>query len=334
MDSNLILQLLIFGVSLFALVKASDWFVSAAENIGLALGVSPFIIGVTIVAFGTSLPELASSIVAVYMEYKMKAAAMLDPSMNLFLDPEMSPSSIVVGNVVGSNITNILLVLGLTVVIGKEIKLDFNVMEVDMPLLLGSAFLLWFVLSDGSLSIVEAFILLAALAIFLLNSVLAQKKDQKKERDKILWKDILMLIVGGVFVYLGATFTISSIENLSEMINIPPSIIAVTGVALGTSLPEVAVSITAARKGSAGMAVGNVLGSNIFNTYAVMAIPRFISDLYIPKTMQEFHIPFMIAVSIIFAMVCLSGKITRWEGSMLVLLYVYFVYESFASGLF
>lgn len=324
MGLDLILQLALFCVSLFALVKASDWFVSAAENIGLALGVSPFIIGVTIVAFGTSLPELASSIAAVYMEVtsdKVFAAG-------------LGPSTIVVGNVVGSNITNILLVLGLTVVIGKEIRLDFNVMEVDMPLLLGSAFLLWFVLSDGSLSIVEAFILLAALVIFLLNSVLSQKKDPEKKRDKIRGKDILMLIVGGVFVYLGATFTIYSIENLSEMINIPPAIIAVTGVALGTSLPEVAVSITAARKGSAGIAVGNVLGSNIFNTYAVMAIPRLIGELYIPKTMQEFHIPFMIAVSIIFAMVCLSGKITRWEGSMLVLLYVYFVYESFASGLF
>jgi cation:H+ antiporter len=311
MSVELISQLVLFCVSLFALVKASDWFVSAAENIGLALGVSPFIIGVTIVAFGTSLPELASSIAAVLA----------------------GSSEIVVGNVVGSNITNILLVLGFTVVIGKEIKLDFNVMDVDMPLLIASAFLLWFVLSDLHVSLIEAIIFLGALVVFLLNSVLKKNPDKKEDREKVLPKDVLMLIGGGVFVYLGATFTIAAIEKISVLLEFPPEIIAVTGVALGTSLPEVVVSITAARKGSAAIAVGNVLGSNIFNTYAVMAIPALIGPLEIPADMLTFHIPFMIAMTFLFALVCLSGKITRWEGTMLVLLYVYFIYESIRSGL-
>lgn len=311
MSLELLAQIAIFCVSLFALVKASDWFVSASENIGLSLGISPFIIGVTIVAFGTSLPELASSVAAV-------------------LGGE---SEIVVGNVVGSNITNILLVLGLTVVFGREIKLKFNVMVVDMPLLVASAFFLWFALSDGKMALIECIMFLVALVIFLLNSVLSKKEDEKENRSKISLKDVLMLIGGGVVVYLGATFTITSIQQISEMLSFPPAIIAVTAVALGTSLPEVAVSITAAKKGNPGIAVGNVLGSNIFNTYAVMAIPSLIGPLEIPSEMMSFHIPFMIAVTILFAMVCMGGKITRWEGSMLALLYVYFIYESIKFGI-
>ena len=118
----------LFAASLFVLLKASDYFVEAAENIGLSLGIPPFIIGVTIVAFGTSLPELASSIQAV-----MDGA-----------------SEIVIGNVVGSNIANIALVLGLVGIFGKEIRVKGNIMDIDIPLLVISAFFLWFVVRDQS----------------------------------------------------------------------------------------------------------------------------------------------------------------------------------------
>ena len=163
---ELVAYIFLFAASLFVLVKASDWFVGSAENIGLAFGVSPFIIGVTIVAFGTSLPELAASIAAVFS----------------------GSSEIVVGNVVGSNITNILLVLGLTAVINRQIKLDFNVMDIDMPLLLGSAFLLWFVLADLQVTLVEAAILLVGMFIFLMNSI-GGKRDENVERPKARPRD-------------------------------------------------------------------------------------------------------------------------------------------------
>ncbi len=303
--------ILLFAVSIFVLVKASDWFVDAAENVGLSLGVSPFIIGVTVVAFGTSLPELAASIAAVLA----------------------GSSEIVIGNVVGSNITNILLVLGLTVVLGKEIKLDFDVMDVDMPLLIASSFFLWFTLLDQQISMSEAILFLVALVIFLLNSFFSKRDEDDGKRPKIQPKDILMLIGGGVLIYLGATYTIVSIEKISIALSFPSEIIALTGVALGTSLPEVVVSITAAKKGKTGMAVGNVLGSNIFNTYAVMGIPALIGDLIIPDQIMAFSLPLMVAVSLLFGLVCLSGRISRWEGLMLVVFYIYFIWESIVSGL-
>ena len=147
--SELLLSFLVLGGSLFILVKGSDWFVDSAERLGLALGVSPFIIGVTIVAFGTSLPELASSISSVLNHQ----------------------SEIVSGVVIGSNITNILLVLGLVSTVGRVVNMDYDIMDIDMPMLIGSAFLLWFAMSDQMISTFEAIIFLVGLTIFLVNSL-------------------------------------------------------------------------------------------------------------------------------------------------------------------
>ncbi len=300
---DLLINIGIFAISLAALLKASDWFVAAAERIGLSLGISPFIIGVTIVAFGTSLPELATSIAAVHS----------------------GSSEIVVGNVIGSNVTNILLVLGLTAIVGKKITLDFDVWDIDMPLLLASAVFLYFALSDGSISIIEAVLFIVALAVFLLKSFGEADKDE--EQAKASWKDYALLVLGGVVVYFGATYTIYAIEKIATQLGVNQDFIALSVLALGTSLPEVVVSIAAARKGKPGIAVGNVLGSNIFNTYAVMGIPSLIGTLVIPDSINDFSLPFMVFVTIIFAVICLSKRISRWEGMMLVIFYGFFIVE-------
>lgn len=303
---ELLLYILLFILSLAVLVKGSDWFVEAAEVIGLSFGVSPFIVGVTIVAFGTSLPELAASLAAVFE----------------------GSSEIVVGNVVGSNITNILLVLGLTAVVARDIVLDFDVMDIDMPLLLGSSFLLYFVLLDLHLSVFECLILLSGIIIFVMNSVKAVRSTEL-DVPRASWKSYLVLVLGGVLVYAGAHFTILAIQHISIGIGISTDIIALTAVALGTSLPEVAVSISAARKGKTAIAVGNVLGSNVFNTFVVMGIPGLIGTLVIPPDMIAVSIPMMIVVTVLFAIVCISTRVSRWEGWMLLLFYVYFLYDSF-----
>lgn len=300
---------LIAAASLAILLLASDWFIDSAEKIGLSFGVSPFIIGVTIVAFGTSLPELAASIAAVLS----------------------GTSEIVVGNVVGSNITNILLVLGITSMVGKAFKLDFDIWDVDMPLLLGSAFLLYFMLQDGCLSFIEAILLLCALVGFLINSVTSIVSDDEEDRPTVVAKDIIKLIAGGVLVFVGAKYTIYGIEGFSREAGISPEIISLTFVALGTSLPEVVVSVTAARKGKHAIAVGNVLGSNIFNTYAVMAIPSFLGNLVIPQSVISDSLPFMIACTMIFGAMTLSKKMSKWEGFLLLILYGYFLANQFKT---
>ncbi|MFK7807382.1 MAG: calcium/sodium antiporter [Saprospiraceae bacterium] len=306
MAMQLVGYIALFIVSLLVLLKASDWFIDSAEEIGRSLGISPFIIGVTIVACGTSLPELATSVAAVLA----------------------GNSEIVIGNVVGSNITNIALVLGLVAWVSKEIKLDYNIWHIDMPYLWGSAFLLYFAVSDLHVSLFEAFIFLAGTGIFLAYSFTVGDEDGDDETPEIVKaspKSYVMLLVGGVLVWLGADYTIMAISKLSAMAGISPEVIALTVVALGTSLPEVIVSIGAAKKGKTSIAVGNVLGSNIFNTYIVVSIARFFGDLKIPADILNLSLPLMVAMTILFGMVSNNKKITRWEGVMLLLFYVFFI---------
>ncbi|MEL6803211.1 MAG: calcium/sodium antiporter, partial [Bacteroidota bacterium] len=257
---ELFLQIGIFSISIAALLWSSDKFVSAAERIGLSWGISPFIIGVTIVAFGTSLPELATSIAAVIG----------------------GESDIVIGNIVGSNITNIALVLGLTAVAVRTIELEYNLWHIDVPFLMFSAFFLYFIVSDSQVSIFETVLCLSGITIFLAYSFKDQERTVQEDRPESRWVDFLWLLVGGALVSFSSTFIIDSISQIASTLNIAPNIIALTAVALGTSLPEVAVSLNAARRGKAGIAVGNALGSNIFNTFIVIGIPRFFGQLEIP----------------------------------------------------
>lgn len=300
---GLTLAIVVFVVSLSALVISSDWFIGAAEKIGTYLGIPSFIIGVTIVAFGTSLPELAASIAAV----------------------TSGTSEIVVGNVIGSNITNILLVLGISAFAAGRMKIDFDVMDIDMPLLFGSAFLLYFALYDLKFSIVEAIIFVIALAVFLMNSFSGSKDESQEKGEKPTAKTYTMLILGATLVYFGATYTIVAMTEIATLMSIDPHIIALGAVALGTSLPEVVVSVKAAKAGNHGMAIGNVLGSNMFNTFAVMSIPRFFGDLKIPEETLTFDTPFMLAATILFGMICLTRKISKWEGAMLIIFYLFFL---------
>ncbi len=302
----MVLDILLFVVSLTVLVKASDWFVHSAENIGLSLGISPFVIGVTIIAFGTSLPELASSIAAVLQ----------------------GDSGIVLGNVVGSNITNILLVLGLTAIIGKSFSIDFRQMKWDMLYLLIATLMLWFVLRDGHITLAEGIALTALLSAFLFSSIKNQSKtDHIKYRTDT--KSYILLPLSAILVFIGAKYTIVAIEQISLAFKIPAEIIALSVVALGTSLPEVVVSIAAARKGKSAIAVGNVLGSNVFNTLGVVGIPRFFGPISVPAEIQSFSMPFMIVVSFLFALICSSSKINTWKGWILFLLYIYYLYRTF-----
>lgn len=297
----------LFIISLGVLLKASDWFIDSAEEVGLSFGISPFIIGLTIVAFGTSLPELATSMAAVFS----------------------GNSEIVIGNVVGSNITNIALVLGIVALIANPIKLDYNIWHIDMPYLWGSAFLLYFALLDGRFTLFEALLFLGGIVMFLVYSFKSDSEGNSEPRQKLGYRPFLFLFIGGLFVWLGAEYTIRAISHLSALAGISPEIIALSAVALGTSLPEVIVSINASRKGNASLAVGNVLGSNIFNTYVVMSIPSFFGELIIPDNIMEFSLPFMLAMTLLFGIISNNKKITRWEGVLVLMFYVFYMVSLF-----
>lgn len=316
----------LFVGTLALLVKASDWFIDAAEEISLIFKVPPFVIGVSVVALGTSLPELVSSIVAV-----------------------MSGSSeLVVSNVVGSNISNIFFVLGVIAVMNKRIDLNFKFTWVDIALLLGSAGLLWNAINDGYFSIIEIGIFLAALLGYIIytfkrsqeeeteiveppttptteNLVMQRDITKKPLPNKVEWKTIGLLFVSGFFIYLSAQYNVRSILELASLLGIGTEVIALTAVSFGTSLPELFVSISAVRKNNAAMALGNVLGSNIFNILGVMGIPALFGNLVIPPAIGGFYIYLMLLATGLYIYFVYDKKLKRWEGLVLLGFYGYFL---------
>jgi len=317
---------LVFVGSLAVLVKASDYFTDSAERIGIAFGISPFIIGVTIVAVGTSTPELVSSILAV----------------------TKGSSEIVVGDVMGSNITNILFILGLSAIVGKKMVTSYELANVDLPLFVGSAVILSLMVVDGAFSLPEALLCLALFLVYLLYAISVERvADEAMERSmeemeaagvvhpkkrRLDPKVYLTLILSVFFLYIGASYTIVSVVKLSEMVGIGTEIIAASAVALGTSLPELVVSVRAAAMNKPELAIGNILGSNIFNALGIMGISALFGTLLIPETITSFVMPMMIIATLLYFVVIWEKEMTLWEGWMMVIFYVFFLGKLF--GLF
>jgi cation:H+ antiporter len=313
MGSELLLQGLLFVGTLAGLVKASDWFVGAAERIGVALGVPSFIIGVTVVAAGTSLPELISSLVAV----------------------SKGASEIVVGNVVGSNIANIGFILGLVGVMAKKFTIHFDIRRVDLPMLIGATLLMSLCILDGRFSTVEAVVMCLGMALFLAYVLRDSGSDEDTDgtREKAKWTDYGLVLLSAAAIWACANYNIASIIALSGLLGVGSEVIALTAVSLGTSLPELVVSIVAMRKGSHEIVVGNVLGSNIFNTFAVMGIPGLVGTLVIPEGVVAFSLPVMLAATAAFVLTVYDKEVNRWEGGILLLLYGYFIVETVSRSL-
>ena len=318
---SVLLWALIFIVSLALLVKASDVFTDSAERIGIGFGISPFIIGVTIVAVGTSTPELVSSVLAVI---------------------KGSPE-IVAGNVMGSNVTNIFLILGISAIVGKKMVTSYQLANVDLPFFVGSAFLVSLMVMDGAFSLAEALLCLACLLVYLVYAVRAERVADEV-REKFLEAEGIVitekrrpdlkvytkLSISLFFLYIGANYTVVSVVRLSEMVGIGTEVIAASAVALGTSLPELVVSVRAAAMNKPELAIGNILGSNIFNILGIMGISALFGTLVISEMITGFVMPMMIVATLLYFVVIWENEVTQWEGWMLVIFYVFFLGKLFA----
>jgi len=314
---SLVFFIILFLVSLFILIKSADYFTKTAEKIGIYFGIPAFLVGVTIVSIGTSLPELVSSIFAVIR----------------------GSSEMVIGNVLGSNIANIFLVLGLAAIIGRKLVLTYEISHVDLPLLMSSAFLLALTIWDGVFTLFDAALCLGGLVIYGSYTIATERKhhsiEAKKEmqgelrKKKLKISTWIILFISAFFIYLGAKFTVESVIEISSLLNIGKDIVAATAIALGTSLPELAVTINAARTNKPEIAVGNILGSNIFNTFAVMGIPALFGTLIIPDLMIKFVLPIMLIGTLLFFFMTQQKKMTKWEGAMLLLFYLFFIVKLF-----
>jgi len=312
---------LVFLAAVVLLVKSADWFTDGAEELGVYFGIPPYVVGVTIVAVGTSLPELVSSLVAVSAG-----------------NPE-----IVVGNVVGSNITNIFLVMGFAAIVGKRLTVTYEIIHVDLPMLVSSAAFLVFVAWDGVVTFPEGLLLVAGAAIYLMYAVSISRQRgrahedlaeeiadeleiEKGKLDPWVWPRI---IIGAILLYFAAQYTITAVIELASILEIGTDLIAMSAVALGTSLPELAVSIIAARRGMLEIAMGNVLGSSIFNSFAVVGIPALLTPLPASDLVLQVGLPMMVAATLLYFFMAQDREITMWEGMLLILFYVLYLGKLF-----
>ena len=245
---------------IFVLVKGADWFVEGAAGIARKLGIPQLVIGLTIVAMGTSMPEAAVSITA---------------ALN-------NNAGITIGNIVGSNILNILIILGITAVI-TNVAIQKSTLLYEIPFMIGiTALLLVFGLTGSSITFIEGVVFLLLFIAFLVYLLLCQKGEVQEEgeiKDIPVWKCLLFMVIGGVMVVKGSDFAVSGASWIARFFGMSERFIGLTIVAFGTSLPELVTSVAAARKGNAGIAIGNIVGSNIFNILFVIGITSLICNV-------------------------------------------------------
>ncbi len=289
---------LMFLLSLPALYFGARFLTNGARAFAKAAGISEFVIGATVVAFGTSLPELASSVMAMLSGH-----------------PE-----IVVGNVIGSNLANIGIALGFAGML-YPIYVSRQITDIDIPFLLSSATANLVVFINLSVSWIEGLILLAMYAAFLSREISQHKNANSKGEGDLHPKDLISILAGAVLLYLGARYLITSVLAISEALSISESIVAFLLVALGTSLPEIATSIVAAKEGKGEIAVGNVLGSNAFNSLIILGSSSFLGAVTTDSSFLYSTLPSMIAVSILVGFMSFNNRITRLEGTLLFLIY-------------
>lgn len=298
----------LFLLGLALLILGAEWLVRGASRLAAKIGISPLIIGLTVVAFGTSAPEMAVSV-------QSSLAGQAD---------------IAVGNVVGSNIFNILFILGISAVITPLI-VQQQLIRLDVPLMIGVSLLMYIMSLDGVIGQVEGALLFLGIILYTTFLVIQSRKDKllketeqgvadsdTKETGWRLWGiNIGLVIIGlGMLVY-GSNLLVESATSIARWLGLSELIIGLTIVAAGTSMPEVATSIAAAIKGERDIAVGNVVGSNLFNILAVLGLSAVVAPAGLPisHAARGFDIPFMFAVALVTLPIFFTGRqIARWEG--------------------
>lgn len=349
MEASILVTFVLFLLSLAVLIVGADRFVGGTEQLGLVLGVPHFIMGITVLAVGTSFPELITSVFAV-----------ADGS-----------SEIVIGTVVGSNIANILLILGTTAMFARSFQIKWDLLHGDLPMLFGSLLLLAFVVyplsavdlahfrevtaqtaagggSNGpsaGINWLESLVLLAGYGLYLhyyavrrKDAVVRDAAELAEERPEFRWMMLFWVIAGLAGVLVGAKYTVDNAVSLAQSLGIGNEVVAASLIALGTSTPELVVSISAARRNNFEMILGNVTGSNIFNTFVVLGIPGvlapFLGDhhpLRVGETsILTLQMPYYGATVLLFLVVVLDKNLTRTEGSVIFLAYILFICKLFS----
>ncbi len=307
---EIIFNILLVGAGLTMLYFGAEWLVKGSIAISNKLGVSQLVIGLTVVAFGTSTPELAVSI----------SSAM------------QGLSDVAIGNVVGSNIVNIGVILGISAII-SPIIVSKSAIRKEVPIMIGVSFLLLAVIIDGKIDFVDGLLLAIGIIIFTGYSYRSSKKDTDIEeipvsqvlQKNVFTKSIAFMIAGLLLLTGGSFLTVDNAVIIGANFGISELFMGLTIVAIGTSLPELITSIVAARKGHADLAIGNIVGSNIFNILAILGISSLISGITVSEQVL-IDVGIMLAFSLVLIPIMRSGfVISRKEGIVLIAGYVGYV---------
>jgi len=308
-----------FVLGLVALVLGAELLVKGASRLAFSFGISPLVVGLTVVAFGTSAPEMAVSVQSAW-------SGQVD---------------IALGNVVGSNIFNVLVILGLSALI-TPLVVHQQVIRQEVPVMIGVSLLLWALALDGGIGRGEG-LLLAGLVVAYTILLIRQSRRETAavqaeveaeyaeafDRPRPAWRDhwgmqALLILAGLVLLVLGSRWLVEAAVGFARHLGVSELVIGLTIVAAGTSLPEVATSVMAAIRGERDIAVGNVVGSNIFNILAVLGISASVApvELAVAPALLAVDLPVMVAVAVACLPVFFTGaRVARWEGLLFLLLY-------------
>ncbi|MCK2088537.1 calcium/sodium antiporter [Thauera aromatica] len=301
-------QVLMFVLGLVVLVAGAELLVRGASRLATSFGVSPLVVGLTVVAFGTSAPEMAVSV-----------------GSALAGSPDLA-----IGNVVGSNIANILLILGISALI-TPLLVDEQIIRQEIPIMIGVSALLVVMALDGSLSLLESAILFGLVLAYTVFLVVQSRRASKEVQDEFEtelptstwdrhWSAQLALIaIGLAMLVVGADWLVDAAVAFARAFGVSDLVIGLTIVAVGTSMPEIATSIVAALRGQRDIAVGNVVGSNVFNILAVLGAAGIASGAGLPvsEAARNFDLWVMLAVAFACLPIMITGReIARWEGGI------------------
>lgn len=312
------------------LVGGGEALVRGAASLARTMGMSSLVVGLTVVSFATSSPELAVS-----------AGAALSGSPGL-----------AVGNVVGSNIANILLVLGISALV-VPLMVTSRVVRTDIPVMIGLSVLALVLALDGTISTADGVLLLALLAAYLVVTIIRSRRGRddappataagaagaptkaasaprrfRATRTRSILLDVVLVAVGVALLVLGAQLLVRGATQIAATFGVSDLVIGLTVVAIGTSLPELATSVIAVRRGEGDLAVGNIVGSNIFNIGAVLGLTAVVAPggIGVDPAAVHFDLPLMVAVALALLPVAFTGQlIRRWEGTLFVVLYLAYV---------
>ena len=313
MPELLLIAIYITG-GLVMLYFGADWLVNGAITLSLHFGLSPLIVGLTVVALGTSVPEALVSVQAAIGHQ----------------------GGIAIGNVVGSNILNIAMILGLSALI-NPLKVNSHIVKADVPLLVGATFMLVVLLEDFHISRMEGAFLLLCIAGYVVGNIMTVKKTTQeankitglevpKDTGKTLWRDIALLIVGIITLGFGSNFLVKGAVDLARIWGLSEALIGLTIVSIGTGTPELATALMAAYRKSADLAIGNAVGSNLFNIMFVLGLAGLVAPLD-AKGINSSDLYVMLAVTILLLPTVWTGRVLdRKEGFMFLAIYIGYLY--------